>query len=175
MPDLLAHALLGYCLGTLLSFRYDWLTPGYVTAVMAGTFVPDLSKVYLVVPDATVSAALGLPFSWFALHTVGGTAVAVLVGVALAADPERRRVLGLLALGAGSHLAADALLLTASGHSKSMWWPVAHVGLPSPGLYLSTDPAPAVAVGAVALGLWLVKRRQSRPAARSERDSRTHD
>jgi hypothetical protein len=169
MPDLLAHALVGYCLGTLLSFRYDWLTPGYVTAVMAGTFVPDLSKVYLVVPDATVSAALGLPFSWFALHTVGGTAVAVLVGVALAADAERRRVLGLLGLGAASHLAADALLLTASGYSKSMWWPIAHVGLPSPGLYLSTSPTPTLVVGLLAFGLWLVKRR--RPGSTTRRES----
>ena len=158
MPDLFAHALIGYCLGTALSFRYDWLTPAYVTVVMAGAFVPDLSKVYLLVPDAIVADAIGLPFSWFGLHTVGGSAVAVLIGVVLVADDERRRVLGLLSLGAASHLVADALLLTPSGYSKPMWWPVAHVGLPSPGLYLSTEPTPLFVAGAVAVVLWGARR-----------------
>lgn len=159
MPDLLAHAVLGYCLGTALSFRYDWLTPTYVTVVMAGAFIPDISKIYILVPDQAVADALGVPFSWFALHTLGGSAVAVLVGVVLVAGDERRRVLGLLSLGAASHLAADALLLTPTGFSKPMWWPVAHVGLPSPGLYLSTEPTPLFAASAVAVVLWAVRRR----------------
>jgi hypothetical protein len=161
MPDLLAHAVIAYCLGTALALRYDWLTPGYVTVVMAGAFVPDVSKVYLLVPDAVVAEALGVPFSWFALHTLGGSAVAVLIGVVLVADDERRRVLALLSLGTASHLAADALLLTATGYSKPMWWPVARVGLPSPGLYLSTEPTPLFVASAVAVVLWAVRRQQA--------------
>lgn len=162
MPDLFAHAVIGYCLGTALALRYDWLTPTYVTVVMAGAFVPDISKVYLLVPDAVVGETLGVPFSWFALHTLGGSAVAVLIGVVLVAGDERRRVLGLLSLGAASHLVADALLLTPTGFSKPMWWPVAHVGLPSPGLYLSTEPTPLFVASAVAVVLWAVRRRQAR-------------
>jgi hypothetical protein len=162
MPDLFAHAVIGYCLGTALAFRYDWLTPAYVTVVMAGAFVPDLSKVYLLVPDAVVAETLGVPFSWFALHTLGGSAVAVLIGGGLVAGDERRRGLGLLSLGAGSHLVADALLLTPTGFSKPMWWPVAHVGLPSPGLYLSTEPTPLFVASAVAVVLWALRRRQAR-------------
>jgi hypothetical protein len=161
MPDLFAHAVIGYCLGTALALRYDWLTPAYVTVVMAGAFVPDVSKVYLLVPDAVVADALGVPFSWFALHTLGGSAVAVLIGVVVVAADERRRVLGLLSLGAVSHLAADALLLTPTGFSKPMWWPVAHVGLPSPGLYLSTEPTPLFVASAVAVVLWALRRRQA--------------
>jgi membrane-bound metal-dependent hydrolase YbcI (DUF457 family) len=161
MPDLFAHALVGYCLGTALSLRYDWLTPAYVTVVMAGAFIPDISKIYLLVPDAVVADALGVPFSWFALHTLGGSAVAVLVGVVLVAGDERRRVLGLLSLGAVSHLAADALLLTPTGYSKPMWWPVTYVGLPSPGLYLSTEPTPLFVASAVAVVLWAARRRQA--------------
>ncbi|MFC5365319.1 metal-dependent hydrolase [Salinirubrum litoreum] len=162
MPDLFAHAVIGYCLGTALSFRYDWLTPTYVTVVMAGAFVPDVAKIFLLVPDAVVSDALGLPFSWFALHTVGGSAVAVLIGVVLVAGEERRRVLGLLSLGTASHLVADALLLTATGYSKPMWWPVAHVGLPSPGLYLSSEPTPLFVASAVAVVLWALRRRRAK-------------
>ena len=162
MPDLFAHAVIGYCLGTALALRYGWLTPAYVTVVMAGAFIPDISKMYLLVPDAVVGETLGVPFSWFALHTLGGSAVAVLIGVVLVAGDERRRVLGLLSLGAGSHLVADALLLTPTGFSKPMWWPVAHVGLPSPGLYLSTEPTPLFVASAVAVVLWAVRRRQAR-------------
>jgi hypothetical protein len=93
----------------------------------------------------------------------------VVSGEVVSTDPlvvagaERRRVLGLLSLGAVSHLAADALLLTATGYSKPMWWPVAHVGLPTPGLYLSTEPTPLFVAGAVAAVLWAVRRRRARP------------
>jgi hypothetical protein len=108
VPDLLSHAFIAYTLCTLLAARYRWLTPQYVTVGMAGAFVPDIAKVDLVLPGAVVGKALGVPVSWFGVHTLGGAAVAALVGVVLAASGERRRVAALLALGAGSHLAADA-------------------------------------------------------------------
>lgn len=151
VPDLLAHALLGYTLGTLLRARLDWCSPAYVTVCAAGALIPDTAKAYLVVPDAAVTAALGVPFSWHALHTVGGVTVAVLVGGALVHRTDRARVVGSLGVGAASHLVADGLLYTASGHSKPMLWPVTRVGLPTPGLYLSTEPTPLVVAAAAAL------------------------
>jgi hypothetical protein len=44
MPDLLAHAFIAYTVATRLSWHYDWLTPAYKTALMAGAFIPDLTK-----------------------------------------------------------------------------------------------------------------------------------
>ena len=160
VPDLLAHALLGYTLATGLRHRLSWVTPAYVTVCMAGALIPDTSKVFLVVPDGVVESALGVPFSWYALHTVGGVTVAVLIGVVLVDRGERARVFGLLSLGAVSHLVADGLLFTVSGYSKPMLWPVTRVAFPTPGLYLSTEPTPLVVAGTVAVVVRVAVRRR---------------
>jgi len=159
VPDLLTHVFVGYTLATVLRVRFDWLSPAYVTVCMAGALLPDTAKLYLVVPDAAVATLSGMPFSWYVLHTLGGVAVGVSVGGVLARRADRLRVAGLLSLGAGSHLAADGLLLTASGHSKPMLWPVARVGLPTPGLYLSTEPMPLLVAGVAAVAVSLSVRR----------------
>jgi len=159
MPDLLSHALIAYTLCTLLALRYPWVTPQYVTVGMAGAFVPDMAKVDLVLGNTTVGNAFGLPFDWFGLHTLGGSTVAVLVGVTLVASEDRRRVAGLLAVGAASHLIADVLLLKASGHSYPLLWPLTSYQPPTPGLYLSTDVWPSVVTGVMAFGTWLLVRR----------------
>lgn len=154
MPDLLAHVLLAYAVGLVLSRRYGWLSPAYVTVVMAGAMIPDLSKAALVVPGVRVEALLGVPFDWFALHTAGGVLLSILVGVTLVAPAERRRVFLLLALGAATHLFADALLLNPSGRSYPVLWPLTRYNPSTPGLYLSTEPGPTVVAGVAALVAW---------------------
>ena len=167
MPDLLAHALAAYALGTALSWRYDWLSPAFVTVVMAGAFVPDLTKVGLVVHESVVVAAIGRPFSWAPLHYLGGVALSVLVGVLLIAPGGRRRarVLALLSLGAASHLFLDALLQTASGRAFMVFWPLTTWRPPTPGLYLSTEPWPTLFFGVLALVVWYVDRQRRQGAA----------
>ncbi|WP_049987389.1 metal-dependent hydrolase [Halobellus rufus] len=159
MPDLLTHALLGYAVGLVLSWRYAWLDARYVTVVMTGTFVPDLAKIALVVPGEAITALWAVPFSWSGLHTAGGAFLAVLIGVFIVDIPYRRRVGGLLGLGAATHLVADAALLKASGHSYPLLWPVSTVAPRTPGLYLSTDVWPAVVAVVIVLGLTLVDHR----------------
>ncbi len=159
MPDLLAHALIAYAICTALAWRYDWLTPGYVTVGMAGAFIPDITKVGLVVPNALVEGLLGIPFGWSAIHTVGGSVVGVAIGVVLVAEDERRRVGALLAIGAGSHLLADALLLKPSGRSFAVLWPLTRWQPPTPGLYLSPEPWPMLVAASVAALIWLAVRR----------------
>ncbi|ELZ97037.1 putative membrane-bound metal-dependent hydrolase [Haloferax mucosum ATCC BAA-1512] len=151
MPDLLAHALLAYSLATIASWRFDWISRPYVTVAMAGAFVPDMAKAALVVPNYRVEQFVGIPFSWFGLHTLGGVLCSVLVGVLLVGRRERVRVFLLLSVGAGSHLLADAFLLKPSGRSYPVVWPVSRVFPPTPGLYLSTDTAPAIVLAVVAL------------------------
>lgn len=158
MPDLLAHVLLAYVLCTALSWRFDWLDLGYVTAGMAGALIPDMTKAYLVVPDAAVESMLGVPFSWHAIHTTGGAVLGVLVGVTLVGAAERRRVGAVLALGATSHLVADALLSKPSGHSYAVFWPVSQYHPPTPGLYLSTQAEPTVVAAVGAAIVWGVTR-----------------
>lgn len=162
MPDLLTHALIAFVLCTLLRWRYDWLTPPYVTVGMAGAFIPDIAKAGLVVDDTSVAALLGVPFDWYGIHTLGGAAVCVSIGAVLAARAERGRVLALLSLGAASHLLADALLLTASGYSYPLLWPLLRDAPPTPGVYLSTDVWPSIAAGTIAALSWLAVRRSER-------------
>jgi hypothetical protein len=164
MPDLLAHALIAYSLATLLSYRYNWLSPAYVTVAMAGAFVPDLAKAAIAVPRSTVESLLGVPFSWFALHTLGGCAVSIAIGVVIAARTERTRVGALLGFGAASHLLADALLLNPSGRSYPLLWPLSYYHPPTPGLYLSTDPEPMLVAAVVAAAVFAVTRYRTRRA-----------
>ena len=62
MADVLTHVLVGFIISVLLSFRYDWLGPEYVTLVMVGALSPDFTKIALVVPDGIVSSLLGVPY-----------------------------------------------------------------------------------------------------------------
>ncbi|KAB1193260.1 metal-dependent hydrolase [Haloferax sp. MBLA0076] len=158
MPDLLAHALLAYSLATIASWRYEWVSRPYVTVAMAGAFIPDMAKAELVVSNYWMEQFLGIPFDWFGLHTTGAALCSVLVGVLLVRSSERVRVGALLALGAASHLVADAFLLKPTGVSYPLLWPLTRYYPPTPGLYLSTDVMPAVVLGVVALGTTLVTR-----------------
>ncbi|RDZ35276.1 MULTISPECIES: metal-dependent hydrolase [Haloferax] len=160
MPDLLSHALIAYSLATVASWRYDWITRPYVTAAMAGAFIPDMAKAALVIPSARVEQLIGMPFDWFGLHTLGAAVCSVLIGVILVSQHERRRVGLLLSLGASSHLLADALLRKPTGLSYPLLWPLSRVYPPTPGLYLSTDIWPAIVLSIVAAVVWSVDKRR---------------
>jgi hypothetical protein len=155
MPDLLAHAFIAYTIATLLSWHYDWLTPAYKTILMAGAFIPDLTKIKLLISSGTVEQLLGIPFNWFALHTAGGALLSILIGVIVVAPGERRRTFALLSIGAASHLLADGLLLSPSGRSYAILWPLTRYHPPTPGLYLSTQPEPTLVAGFVAITTWV--------------------
>lgn len=158
MPDVLAHVLLAYALFSALSWRIEWLNAQYVTVGMVGAIIPDLSKADLLVDDSVVEQVLGLPFDWFALHTLGGVFISALLGTVLVRHEERTRVFGLLVVGAATHLVADGLLRTPSGRSFSMVWPLLRYRPPSPGWYLSTEPGPTVLAVALALAVYLLSR-----------------
>lgn len=156
MPDLLTHALVAYTVCTLLSWRYAWLTPPYVTAGMVGALLPDLVKVNLLVGAPAVGEFLSLPFAWTPLHTLGGSFVSVGLGVVFVRHAERGRVAALLGLGAATHLVADGFLQTPTGAVGAFLWPVWTQPIRLPGLYLSTDPRPtlvALLVAGVVAGL----------------------
>lgn len=157
MPDLLTHVLIGYSIGTALSFRYDWLSPRLATIVMLGALVPDLTKIMLVLPSSQVEQLLGIPFEWRALHRLGGTFVVVAMGALLTDTEHRRHVFLLLALGAVSHHSLDALLIKPSGYSYAIFWPLTTYNPPTPNLFLSSDRWPAVAAGTIAAVLWYVR------------------
>lgn len=160
MAEWLTHVLGAYALATLLSWRYPWLTPRYVTIAMIGSIVPDLNRLELVVSEHTVAALLGIPFSWTPLHFLSGSLVAVAIGALLVGARQRTRVFALLLLGVSTHHALDLLLISLSGHSYPLLWPLTQYAPPTPSLYLSTDWWPALVAGAVAAVVRALDRRR---------------
>ena len=165
MADLLTHVLVAYVLATALSFRYEWLTAPYVTAAMVGAIVSDLSRTSLLLPDARIEAVFGVPWDWFAFHTLGGGLLAIAIGALCTTSEHRRRVFTLLLLGLCSHLLLDALLFKPSGYAAMLLWPLTATHPPAGGLYLSSDRWPALLAGVVAAVTWYVRRRVPRPSA----------
>lgn len=151
MPDLLAHACIAYTVCCLLSWRWEWINQQYITVGMIGAFIPDLVKVRLVIDATLLRRLLGLPVRVGSLHTGGGVLVSVLIGVVLLAPRERRRGGVLLGIGVATHLLADSLLLTPTRHTQQLFWPLMQYRVPSPGLYLSTQPEPTIILGLAAL------------------------
>lgn len=162
MPDLLAHVFIAYTICRVASWRVEWLTTPYVTLGMVGAFIPDIVKINLVLPSETVEGMLGVPFDWGSLATGGGTLLSVCIGLVLLRSSERRRGGILLGVGAASHLLADSLLLTPTGRSVQLVWPLSQYKIPSPGLYLSTQPEPMILTGAIAFLIWGVHRYRTR-------------
>ena len=165
MPDLLTHVLVGYSLGTLLVTRRGWPRE-MTTVVMLGALLPDFTKIQLVLTDAQVEALVGSPFSWGALHTLGGVLVTAAIGALLVGETLRRRVFVLLLGGAAAHLILDSLLVKPSGYAGLLWWPLLTTALPTPGLYESYERWPVLVAGVFALGVFLLTRIDSEESDR---------
>lgn len=159
VTDVLTHVIAGYIGGTLLAMRYEWMRPAHVTLVMIGALSPDFVKIQLLVPDGFVASVLGASFTWSPLHTAGGAALVLCLGTLALAPDERKRALVLFAIGASSHHVLDVLLLTPTGYSYAVFWPLTEYRLPSGGLYMSTDRWPAVVAGLSAVLVWAIARR----------------
>lgn len=160
MADLLTHVLVAYSLATLLSWRYEWLTPHFVTVAMVGAMIPDLSRLDFLVPADLITATLGVPFSWGVFHVLSGSVLAIGLGTLLVPTGHRRRIGGLLLLGVASHHALDLLLINTSGYSYPVLWPLTGIHPPSLDLYRSTDRWPALCSAALAAGVWYARYRQ---------------
>ncbi|MFP4000709.1 MAG: metal-dependent hydrolase [Thermoplasmata archaeon] len=151
MADLMTHALIGLTIGTILSWRYKKIGSPQITLIMVGTTLPDLIRIGLVLDPVKIEQVLGIPFSWTPLHTTGGVLIIIALGSLLTVPKDRKLLFVSLILGAGSHLFLDVLLITTSGYSYALFWPLIDVRPYTPGFYLSTDVWPAMVSGTVAL------------------------
>lgn len=160
MADLLTHAMVGFSIGMLLSWRYEWIKPPHITMMMAGAALPDIVRIGLLIDSAAVEHYLNIPFSWTPLHTGGGVMITVLVFASLFEKKTAKRLFLVILVGAASHLILDALLITASGTSYAIFWPLTRHRLYTSGLYLSTDILPAIISTAAAFLVWRVDHRK---------------
>lgn len=166
VADLLTHVLVAYVLATVLSWRVAAIGPPLVVAAMAGAVLPDLRKVYLVVPDDAVAATVGVPFSWAPLHRLGGVVVCLLLAAVLVDRHHRTRTVLLLALGALTHLVLDGLLAQPDGRVFEVFWPITTYGIPLEGYYVSYDVWPLAIALVAAVGVAAWSRRRNRPSDR---------
>ncbi|WP_135364620.1 hypothetical protein [Halosimplex halophilum] len=162
MADLLTHVLAVYVVLTVASWGADRIAPRWVAVGMCGGTIPDLVKVDLLLGSATVEAALGVPFSWSAVSTLGGVGL-VAGAVALAFGPRhRRRAFGFLAAGGSLSLAVDGLRVFADGRAGPWLYPVTWWRPPTPSLYVTSDPRVLVAAVVAAALVFAVDRQIGR-------------
>ena len=165
MPDVLTHVLVGYVVGTLLATRSEALGHEAVTVTMAGALAPDFVKIKHLVPDASVEAALGVPFSWAPLHAISGVVVVALLAGLVVGAGYRRETTALVAVGAATHLVLDSLLYRPTGYATELFVPFSVYRFPAGMLYLSSDRWPAAVAGGVAACTWGWRRYADRRSA----------
>ncbi|MHB9288034.1 hypothetical protein ACKVMT_13445 [Halobacteriales archaeon Cl-PHB] len=162
MADLLTHVLVAWSLLTVASWWLDWLDARWIPVGVGGVIIPDLVKLDLLLDADAVEAALGIPFSWGYLGSLGGV---VLTAGAVTMAFDRcwwRRVYSLLVVGGSSALILDGLRAYADGRASFWLFPVLpSYRPPTPSLYVSSDPivpALALALALVVLGVdrWVV-------------------
>jgi hypothetical protein len=152
MADLLATVLVAYVLLTIAGWWTEWLGPRWVVIGMGGACIPDLQKIGILLDADTVSAALGIPFTYSVTGTLGGV---LLLSGAITLLFERRwwrRVYTLLVIGGGVHILLDGLRVWADGRASQWLFPLLpSYRPPTPSLYVTSDPRVPAFVIAVSL------------------------
>ena len=159
MADLLTHSLIAFSIGTMLSWRFKKINAQFITIMMIGSVLPDLTRIGLVIDSTFIEDIVGIPFSWEPLHTLGGVILVILIITLLVNKKDSRFILSLLSLGAFSHLLLDAFLIKVSGRSYTMFFPITIYNPEIPGFYLSTDVWPAVVAGFVTVIIYIIDSR----------------
>lgn len=161
MTDLLTHVLVAFALFTVASWRFGF-DSRYVSIGVVGTLLPDLSKIHLLVPATAVENALGIPFSWYPLHRIGGAVVVCTIAATFFRSDMRARATGFLLAGTVLHFLLDAGIKRANGVTPPYFYPFSWYQPPAGNLYLSSDVWPAVVALALAATVWLLDRYRSR-------------
>jgi hypothetical protein len=157
MPDLLTHVLIAYVVGAAAVWWTD--SPDrYLPVVLVGAVAPDAMKATVLL-EVTVGTAFGIPYSFWALHTLGGVVVLSAVGAVTLAAVERRAGFWFLVWGGVSHLVLDLFVVRVDGVAPPYLFPVSAWLPPAANLYTSTDLWTIPVALALALPVWVVRRR----------------
>ena len=161
MAELLTHVLVAFALFTALGWVIEWLEPRWVVVGMVGAILPDLDRLDMIVDSSVLETLLGVPFSWSAIHTLGGVVLLSLGGALLFGTARaRKRAFLLLVAGGVSHLPLDAVKAWADGYNGAYLYPLSWWRNPTPGWYVSADRWVLVAALVCAAVVFVVDRRQ---------------
>lgn len=140
MAETLSHVLHAFVVVTVASWSIGWLDRKWIAVAMVGAIVPDLNRIDLVIPADAIEATLNIPFSWGAIHTIGGVVLLSAVGALLfATNQEQLRAFGLLLTGGVIHLVVDSFKLWADGVTSAYWYPLTWYNPPAGMLYVTAD------------------------------------
>lgn len=171
MAELLTHVLVAYILLTALGWAIEWLDPKWVVVGMVGAILPDLDKIGLFVDSSLLEGLLGVPFSWGAIHTLGGLVLLSAIGALLFETARaRRRAFALLVFGGASHLLLDGVKKWADGFNGAYLYPLSWWRNPTPGWYVSADQWVLGVAVVCALVVFAIDRRSAILQALRSRD-----
>lgn len=91
MADLLSHVLFAFAAFTVAGWAIAWLDRRWVAVGMVGAIIPDLDEVGVVLDDVVISKALGIPFDWGAIASLGGLLLLAAAGALLFEQSGQRR------------------------------------------------------------------------------------
>ena len=154
MTDLLTHVLIAFAVGQLIASVYPWVTRSYRTAILTGALIPEMVKIGLIIPGATMTTLLGMKFSWNPLASIYGVTISILIGTLIVVPDARRRIFLTLAVGVLTHIVLDIFVVQPAPTIGFLLWPVpeVEVRLLNIDLYRSTDwwlPFPGAAIALV--------------------------
>lgn len=157
MAELLSTICVAYVLLTVASWKLSWLTDRWIVLGMAGTAIPDLVKIELLVDDRVIEQALGIPFTYAPLGTIGGVVLVSAIVTLAFARRHWRRVFPLVLSGGTIGLLVDGLRVYADGRAGfylyPIWWRP-----PTPSLFVSADPRVLVVTATAAVVIFAVDR-----------------
>ncbi|QCC50039.1 hypothetical protein [Halapricum salinum] len=157
MADLLSTILVTYSLLTVIRWWIDWLDERWIVLALAGTVIPDLTRIDLLLDARTVEQAVGVPFTYAPLGSLGGVVLVSAIVTLAFARRHWRRVYPLVLTGGFVGLFVDGLRIFADGRAGfylyPVWWRP-----PTPGLFVSADPRVLVVTAALAAGIFAVDR-----------------
>ncbi len=166
MTDLLTHVLVAYA-GAAVVAETTGTPDRLVPAAMVGAVLPDLLRVTVPLSVAQGEVA-GVPYSTWGIHTLGGVVVLAGLGAMTVRAPDRRPTFGTLVAGGGSHLLLDLLVVRVDGNGSPYLFPLTDWLPPAGNVYTSADLWPLAVAGAVAVPVWLYRRRESSVAGTEE-------
>ena len=127
----------------------------WIAVGVAGTALPDLVKMRILVDSKTVGELLGVPFAYDPFGTITGVALVAGLVTLLFARRHWQRVYLLVAFGGCVGLLTDGLRAYADGRAGfylyPLWWQP-----PTPSLFVSSDPRVLVVSLTVAAAVFVV-------------------
>jgi len=155
MADLLSTVLVTYAAFTIASWWVDGLDQRWVVVAMGGAAIPDLVKIEILVDADVIENAIGLPFDYSPVASVAGVTVVAGIIALCFGEQWRRTAYAVLAAAGGFSLVIDGLRVYADGFANFYLYPL-WVRPPTPGLFVSSDPAVlvvAIVVSGVTFGI----------------------